>query len=88
MIGAEVLMTVRRNKAGREIWFERVAWTGFPCHWKGWALIAGVPAAANASVWLLVGLSGALNKPDVDWPFLILLPFVVFGVVLAERHTS
>jgi hypothetical protein len=81
-------MTVRRNRAGREIWFQRGLWGGIPCHWKGWALIAGVAALANGAYWLLNWISGAMNKPNVIWPYLVILPFMMFVWWLAERHTS
>lgn len=80
-------MPVRRNREGREIWFERWLWSWVPCHWKGWALIAGVAAAANACLWLLIWISGAMNKPNADWPFLVIVPFVVLSWWVAERHS-
>jgi len=80
-------MAVRRNRKGREIWFDRVLWSYFPCHWKSWALIAGVVAAANVCVWALIWISGAMKKPDADWPFLVMVPFLLLSWWLAERHS-
>lgn len=80
-------MTVRRNKQGREIWFERWLWSWMPCHWKGWALIAGVVVTANACLWLLLWGTGAMNQSDASWPFLIIFPFVGLSWWLAERHS-
>ena len=80
-------MPVRRNKEGREIWFERWLWSWVPCHWKGWALIAGFVTAANACLWLLSWISGVMNKPDLDWPFLVIIPFVLLSWWLAARHS-
>jgi peptidoglycan/LPS O-acetylase OafA/YrhL len=80
-------MPVRRNREGREIWFDRVLWSWVPCHWKGWALILGVVAAANASFWLLIWVSGEMNKANAGWPYLVLIPFIALGWWLAERHS-
>jgi hypothetical protein len=80
-------MAVRGNKAGREIGFKRCLWSWIPCHWKGWALIAGIVAAANVCIWVLLGAAGAMNTPDGDWPFLALIPFIGLSWWLAERHS-
>lgn len=79
--------TVPRNDQGREIWFDRVLWSWMPCHWKGWALIAGVVGAAMACFWLLTWVSGEMNKPDASWPDLVFIPFVALSWWLAERHS-
>lgn len=76
------------NEKGREIWFSRVLWSYIPSHWKGWALIAGVVAAGNASIWLLIWISGVMGgSQDDDWSFLVIIPFVLLGWWLAERHS-
>jgi hypothetical protein len=75
----------RRNQYGQEIWFERWLWSYIPCHWKGWALIAGVALSANAACWLLIWL---LHAKDNDGrPFLVLIPTVLAAWVLADRHS-
>ena len=76
-------MPVRRNKMGREIWFERWLWSWMPCHWKGWAAIAGF----NASFGLLLWISGAMDKPDTDGTFLLIIPYLVLSWWFAERHS-
>ena len=72
-------MAVRLNK--------EVLWSWMPCHWKGWALIFGVVAAANACLWVLIWIAGTINEPDAAWPFLALFPFIGIGWWLAERHS-
>lgn len=77
---------IRRNKEGREIWFDRWLWSYMPCHWKGWVLIATIAASANSGVWLLIWLFHA--KDDDAGPFFfLLLPMVIVGWVMAERHS-
>ena len=80
-------MKVRLNSQGREIWFERVLWSWIPCHWKGWAAIAGVVVGGLASLALLTWIAAAMSHPDANWPFLVIVPFVGLGWWLAERHS-
>lgn len=76
----------RRNRQGREIWFERWVWSYVPCHWKGWLLLAGVVAAANAVLWLLIWL---LHAQDNDARPYLVLPVAILAMwVLAERHSA
>jgi hypothetical protein len=79
-------MAIRRNRHGQEIWFDRWLWSYMPCHWKGWALIAGVVTAGNAALWMLIWLLHA--KDDDPRPFLVLIPTGLIGLVLAERHST
>jgi len=80
-------MTAQVNKEGREIWFRSVSWSWMPSHWKGWALLGAVGAGANASVWILIGVANLEGQADAFWPFLILLPFIVFSWWIAGRHS-
>ena len=79
-------MSVRRNRDGREIWFERELGRLVPCHWKGWVLITVGIAAVNACLWGLIWLAGAMNKPDAMWPFIVIPIVVILTGALAERH--
>jgi hypothetical protein len=76
----------RRNRQGREVWFDRWFWSYMPCHWKGWVLIASVAMLVSAAVWALIVM---LHPQDGDpRPFLVLpVGFVVLRV-LAERHST
>jgi hypothetical protein len=80
-------MTARLNKAGREIWFDRILWSWMPCHWKGWAMLATIIIAGNTFLWTLICISSAMNMRDAGWPFLIIFPFVGLGWWVAERHS-
>lgn len=72
--------TVRVEKSG-----ERWVWSYVPCHWKGWLLLLGVVAVANAALWLLRWL---LHSQDDDArPFVVLPVAIIVGLVLAERHS-
>jgi hypothetical protein len=76
---------IRRNRQGREIWFDRWLWSYLPCHWKGWSLLLGVVAAANGVLWLLIWL---LHAQEDDWrPFLVLPAAIIAGLILSERHS-
>jgi hypothetical protein len=56
-----------------------------PCHWKGWAALAGIIVTGNAVLWLLIWL---LHAGDGDArPFLVLPPTIIAGLFLAERHS-
>ena len=75
------------NAAGREIWFERWLWSYMPIHWKGWGLMLVVILAANACVWLGLGVISWLGRPDWEpFPFLALLPWVIVMWIVTERH--
>jgi hypothetical protein len=77
--------TMRRNRQGREIWFDRVLWSYMPCNWKGWAVLGGTVLIGNAGIWLL---SWLLGDRDGDFrAFLALAPTVIAGLWLAERHS-
>jgi len=80
-------MPVLRNRDGREIWFQRWLWSWVPCHWKGWLVILGLAAAANGCFWLVRWVSGDLDTPPQRWTVLVLLPFLLLGWWLAERHS-
>ncbi len=78
-------MTIRRNRQGREIWFERWLWSYMPCHWKGWLLLLAVIVAGNAAVWLAIWLLHA--QDDDARPFMAIPVAVIAMWVLAERHS-
>jgi hypothetical protein len=81
-------MPERRNEAGREVWFDRILWSYWPCHWKGWALILATVVGGNLCIWTLVAISEALGQNHAAWPFLPLVPFVVWSWWISERHVD
>jgi hypothetical protein len=73
----------------REIWFKRLLWSYIPCHWKGWAMIVGLVACFLISMQILSWVVSATGHSDWDFvPFLPILPIVVLGWIVAERHTG
>ncbi len=72
----------------REIWFKKVLWSYMPCNLTGLLLICGL---------VFIGVGGVfvgqwvLRAADVDgaddWPFLLIIPTVISGWIIAERHS-
>ena len=71
----------------REIWFHKWLWHYTPIHWKGWALTVALAATAGA---LVFGTQAACRHLGVhgaeEWPFLLIVPVVIAGWFIAERH--
>ena len=70
------------NAAGREIWFKRVLWSYWPCHWK--ALMLGPLMAA---VVVPIALLLAALFPSADW--VVAIPIAAGGafvIALTVRH--
>jgi hypothetical protein len=69
-----------RNDQGREVWFERIAWSYMPAHWKG----VVYPAAIIA---IVVPLCLLANRYSPD---LFVIP-LIFGwalvMWLCSRHS-
>jgi hypothetical protein len=72
-----------------EIWFEKVAWSYIPCHWKGLAVMAGVIIPTVAA-----NLLGQMALVRLGYADAELLPFVVFFIPallfllgVAKRHS-
>lgn len=76
-------------KGEREIWFHKGLWGYTPCHWKGLAVMAAIVLPTIAAVfvgqWLLSAIG--VQHPD-DWPFLLIFPAVIAGLIVAERHSE
>ena len=60
-----------------------------PIHWKGWAVIFLLAAGFTAGFWLLRWALEALGYPSWadEAPFLLIFPAVIWGWVVAERHS-
>ena len=72
-----------------EVWFEKVAWSYMPCHWKGVAVMAGVILPTVAAIILGQAALDRLDYGSADW-----LPFPIFFILafllllgIAKRHS-
>lgn len=73
----------------REVWFEKVAWSYVPCHWKGFAVTAGIAFLTAAAIILAQLATDRLGYAEAD-----LLIFAIFFVpalfslfAVAKRHS-
>ncbi|WP_230769320.1 hypothetical protein [Sphingomonas sp. Leaf4] len=73
----------------REVWFEKVAWSYVPCHWKGFAVMAAIIIPTVTAILLEQMTLNRLGYPNAD-----LLAFAIFFVpalfsllVIAKRHS-
>lgn len=69
-----------RNDQGREVWFERVAWSYMPTHWKGVAYLAAI----------IVAVVSLCILADRYTPDLSVVPFfsgLAFVMWLCSRHS-
>ena len=79
---------MRPNKAGREIWFDRVGWSYLPCAWKGVFAIVLVVVPTCLLVFLMLSLLGTDIHPDrTPFAFIPLPIGVLLGLWLTERHS-
>ena len=73
----------------REVWFEKVAWSYMPCHWKGFGVLAAVTLPTVAAIMVGQAVLGGLGYRTLDWlPFPIFLtPALLFLLGIAKRHS-
>jgi hypothetical protein len=73
----------------REKWFEKVAWSYVPCHWKGFAIMFAVILPTLAAIFTGEAVLGHFRYGAADWlPFLVFFPpawLVMVGI--AKRHS-
>jgi hypothetical protein len=68
----------------REIWFERILWNYWPCHWKGWAITAMLFVCCTVGIALSTSSHGFSAVPFL----LVLVPSWIWFMVMAVRHSS
>jgi hypothetical protein len=73
----------------REVWFEKVAWSYVPCHWKGFAVLAAIIIPTAAAILVTQSALDRIGYSSAD-----LLVFATFFVpalfsllVIAKRHS-
>ena len=73
----------------REIWFQKVAWSYIPCHWKGFAVMAAIILPTLAAITLAHTALDALGFSGADGlPFpIFLISAVLFLLGIAKRHS-
>ncbi len=72
-----------------EIWFTRLLWRPFPCHWKGFVLFLGIGTAMAAFILILMALERTSVPAWVDLG--LFLGFFIFWFAVmrvVERHTG
>lgn len=74
-----VYQVTQRNEHGREVWFDRLAWSYMPAHWKGFAY----PLAVIAVV---VPLGVIADRYAQALTFVPLVAGVAFVLWMCERH--
>jgi hypothetical protein len=82
-------MTRGQGLEGREIWFRRWGWRYWPCHWKGWLLLAVTAPATVAAAWLVREI---MPRPAPVWLVLLgvapaMAPFLWLWWI-TERHCA
>lgn len=84
ILGQRSFAPTRRNRQGREVWFERWLWSYMPCSWKGWAVMACLIAAGLGTAFLL---NWILGSPESGLEMFIPLGLtLVASWIVAERH--
>jgi hypothetical protein len=80
---------ITRSPLQHEIWFEKVAWSYMPCHWKGFGVLAAVILPTVAAILVSQAVLDRLGYRTVDW-----LPFPIFFTTallfllgMAKRHS-
>jgi len=73
----------------REVWFDKVAWSYMPCHWKGVAVMAAVMLPAVVAIILGQMALDELGYGSVDWlPFpVFFIPALLYLLGVAKRHS-
>ncbi|WP_156356266.1 hypothetical protein [Sphingomonas sp. Leaf22] len=72
---------IKRNDQGREIWFDRVAWSYTPNHWKG--IVYPIPMIF-ITVALCWWVAGTFNEVITVATFLVSLAAMMW---FCERHS-
>ncbi|WP_277970257.1 hypothetical protein [Sphingomonas echinoides] len=57
----------------REVYFEKVAWSYMPCHWKGFAVMGAIILPTIGAIILAQTLLNNFGYGNAEW-----LPFVMF----------
>ena len=73
----------------REVWYARFLWSYCPIHWKGWAVLVGQVALANAFVQPLAYWTDH-HAPQLT-PFVVLgglSPFVLWVWWTMHQHSE
>ena len=76
---------IRRNRLGREIWFDRVLWSYLPCHWKGWLFLIGVILGLLAIELVVAWVLHGRDQYDIEG--IVGLLGIVWMLVITERHS-
>lgn len=72
----------------KEIWFDKILWSYFPCHWKGWLSLFATVFAAVVSIFILRFITTLSGRPDLqDLAYLAFFPFFIIFMILAKRHS-
>ena len=84
MIGADIEVSMQR-----EVWFQKIAWSYVPCHWKGFAAIAAVIFPTLAAIILGQLILAGLGYGDADGLVIavFLIPALVIMLGIAKRHS-
>lgn len=70
----------KRNDQGREIWFDRVAWSYMPTHWKG--IVYPIPM-----IWISLALCWAASTFSEVLTVAIFLVCWAAMMWFCERHS-
>jgi hypothetical protein len=73
----------------REIWFEKVAWSYMPCHWKGFGVMAAVILPTVLAIFLGQTVLNGLGYRSANWlPFPnFFIPALFFLLRIAKHHS-
>lgn len=73
----------------REVWFQRVAWSYVPCHWKGFAVMAAVILPTLTAIFVGQMVLDVLGYRSADWLPLpvFLIPALLLLLGIAKRHS-
>jgi hypothetical protein len=73
----------------REVWFEKVAWSYMPYHWKGFAVMGAIILPTIGAIILAQTLSNNFGYGNAEWlPFVMFLtPALLFLLHVAKRNS-
>lgn len=78
----------KRNEKGREAWFAMVLWSYMPCHPMRFLVILVLVLFGMGAVSIGQWILRLASIPGADsWPFLLILPTMGAGWIIAERHS-
>ncbi len=76
------------NRHGAEVWFERIFWSYWPTHTKGWVTTIGGTLLIAAAFWVVRLVLPAIGYPNqVVWAYIVLPIGAVAGGWFCERHS-